>query len=446
MSRWITPARVLLIAGLLVMFMPAIDAAEYLPAPSAIELGIMQGRPVPSDNRVTLANWMSPPFNRWSLQNIPLILPTATVYRGDGPAVKLPSQKHDLGAVRFESKSGDTLSISQWLAASYTDGFIVMQNDGVVFEAYLNNMQPHTRHLSYSVSKSVIGILAGIMVEQGDLNLSRKVEDYVPELEHSGFGGYTVRELLDMQVAIEWNEDYSDPGSPWRRWKYSIGWTPLTVNSDELPEGNYNFLPTLQRDMDWSGGFKYVSPTAEVVGWILERAGGRPLADLLSRRLWMPLGGEHDAYITVDREFAPSAAGGFGATLRDLARFGQMVLNEGQFNGKTIVSEDWIADIRFNGDNSAWRNGQYRGFWNPKGAYRSFWYVSGDADGSFEALGIHGQRLYINPKEDLVVVRLSSYPEAVSRDDYDLSSRAIAAIVLSLQGRSHRSEAAEKIF
>jgi len=422
-----------LITGLLILFALSVSVAENVAAPTATELGIMQGRPVPRDNRVTLANWMTPPFNRWSLLHIPQILPTATVYRGAGPIAELPSRKRDLGAIRFVSASGKTLSISEWLTTSYTDGFIVLQNGRIVFEAYLNNMRPRTRHLSYSISKSVIGILAGILVDDGDLDLTRNVEEYVPELQNSGFAAYTARDLLDMLAAIDWSEDYADPNSSWRRWKDSIGWTPSAEDASNGPQGNYNFLPTLRRDPTWPGGFKYVSPSAEVVGWVLERAGGMPLAELLSRKLWIPLGGERDAFITTDGSFAPAAAGGFGATLRDLARFGQMTLNNGTFNGQRIVASEWIADIRFNGSNTAWRSGQYRGYWNPDGAYRSFWYVTGDVDGSFEALGIHGQRLHINPARNLIIVRLSSYPEAVSREDYDLNSKAIAAIGLALQ-------------
>ncbi len=423
----------LLIMCCIVLYAPPVLAVEYLPVPTAIELGVMQGRPVPQDNRVTLANWMSPPFSRWSLQNIPQILPTAVVYRGDGPVAGLAMRKRDLGSLEFSVTADKTLSVAQWLAMSYTDGFIVLQNGETVFEAYLNSMRPGTRHLTYSISKSVMGILAGILVDDGDLDVTRKVEDYVPELQSSGFAGYTVRELLDMQAAVEWGEDYTDPAGSWRRWKDSIGWTPVVGDAADTPEGNYSFLPTLQPDSEWSGGFKYVSPTAEAVGWVLGRAGRMPLAELLSRKLWAPLGGERDAFITTDRSFAPAASAGFGATLRDLARFGQMVLNEGVFNGRRIVSQDWIRDIRFNGSNEAWRNGQYRGHWNPNGAYRSFWYVAGDEDGSIEGLGIHGQRLYINPALKLVVVRMSSYPDAVSREGYELTSKAISAIQLALQ-------------
>ncbi len=419
-----------LIAGVLSLLALASGAVEYAPtpAPTALALGIMQGRPVPADKRVTLANWMSPPFNRWSLQHVSQILPVATVYRGDGPVAPLPERSRDLASLRFEAAPGETLTIGQWLAASCTDGFIVLQDGAIVFEAYLNDMQPQTPHLSYSVSKSVVGILAGILAEAGALDPARSVEYYVPELKGSGFAGYRVRDLLDMLAAIDWDENYTDPDGSWRRWKDAIGWTPAAGDAAALPDGNYGFLPTLRRDPDWPGGFKYVSPSAEVLGWVLERAGGMPLAELMSRKLWIPLGAQGDAFFTTDRAFAPAAAGGLGATLRDLARFGQMVLNAGRFNGRQIVSREWIADIRFNGNREAWRTGQYRGFWNPAGAYRSLWYVAGDAGGSFEAIGIHGQRLYINPALNMVVVRLASAPEPVSRKDYDLSSRAIAAI------------------
>jgi CubicO group peptidase (beta-lactamase class C family) len=427
-SRHRLPACLL---GLLAL--PAL-AADYAPAPTAAELGIMQGRPVPEANRVTLANWMSPPFNRWSLQHLPQILPTATVYRGNAPVAELPVRTRDVASLRFEVAPGRTLSIGAWLAASYTDGFIVVHDGTVIFEAYLNGLRPEIQHLAYSISKSVIGILAGIMAGDGTLVVTRQVEDYVPELRASGFAGYSVRKLLDMQAAIAWQEDYDDPDGSWRRWKNAIGWTPAADARHE-PEGNYGFLPTLQRDAGWPGGFKYVSPTAEVLGWVLERAGRRPLAELLSEKLWIPLGAEHDAYLTTDRSYAAAAAGGFGATLRDLARFGQMVLNEGRFNGHQVVAGRWIADTRFNGSNRAWRTGQYRGYWNPDGAYRNLWYVSGDADGSLEAIGIYGQRLYLNPARRLVIVRLSSAPDPVSRTDYDLSSRAIAAIGIGLAPR-----------
>lgn len=116
---------------------PPARTADYPPAPTAMQLGIMQGRPVPEGKRVTLANWMSAPFNRWSLQHIPQLLPTATVYRGNEPAVALPVRRRDLDSLQFEAAPGRMLSIAEWLATSYTDGFIVVQDGRIVYEAYL---------------------------------------------------------------------------------------------------------------------------------------------------------------------------------------------------------------------------------------------------------------------------------------------------------------------
>lgn len=396
---------------------------------------------------------MQPPFNRWSLQHVPQILPTAVVRRDDRPLSALPRDIRDLGAVRFTSATDRDQSISEWLDTSHTDGFIVLQDGRIVFEAYRNGMGAHTRHLSFSITKSIIGVLVGILVDGGRLDPARDVVDYVPELRDSGFAGYTVRALLDMQAAIDWHEDYADPGGAWRRWKIAIGWLPDEGFTGDGVVGNFGFLPTLRRDLAGdqagdqagSGRFRYVSPVAEVVGWALERAGGAPLAELLSRKLWAPLGAAHDAYITTDRSGASAAAGGFGATLRDLARFGQMVLDDGRAGGHRVVSREWIADIRCNGDNAAWRGGQYRGYWNPDGAYRSFWYVSGDADGSFEGIGIHGQRLIVNPAKRRVIVRLSSYPDAVSRADYDLGSRAVAALGAALDTQFDGASSADRV-
>lgn len=390
------------------------------------------GAAAPAGTTITRANWLVPPFNRWSLQHVPELLPTVAVPRGVGPVSPLPPSGRPLGELRFEPAPGQTATLAQWLAESYTDGFIVLHEGRVVHETYLNGFGPAVPHLTFSISKSIVGILAGVLADEGALALAHAVERYVPELGTSGFAGYTVRDLLDMRAAIDWREDYGDPRGPWRRWKDAIGWTLSADGATEAAVvGNYRFLPTLQRDPAGGSAFRYVSPTAEAAGWALERAGGQPLARLLAERLWAPLGAEQDAYFTTDPSSAVSAAGGFGATLRDLARVGQLVLDEGEIDGRRLVSRSWIRDISRHGSNAAWRNGQYRGYWNPDGAYRSFWYVTGDAHGSIEAIGIHGQRLHVDPARRLVVVRLASHPQASSRADYEACSRAIAAIALT---------------
>jgi CubicO group peptidase (beta-lactamase class C family) len=147
-----------------------------------------------------------------------------------------------------------------------------------------------------------------------------------------------------------------------------------------------------------------------MLGWILERAGNMPYGRLLTELIWQKLGAEADAHVTVDRLGAARAAGGICVTLRDLARFGEMVRNFGRANDRQIAPRSWIEDILTNGDQRAWLATGTAAKFLPNGRYRSQWYVIGNASGAYCAIGIHGQWLYVDPKAEMVITKLSSQP------------------------------------
>ncbi len=199
----------------------------------------MTGSPPPSGpplsapgQPVTLENWLSPPFNRWSFQHVRELIPTARISRGDGPPWPLPSGPGgDLEDLRFPVEPGElapdgTLTVGELLSRTYTDGFLVIQRGRVVAERYFNGLRPDVPHLLMSVSKSVTGLVAGALATAGHLDVTAPAEAVVPELRGTSFAGATVRDLLDMRAGTRFREDYEDPQAQIAVSDRVYGWAP----------------------------------------------------------------------------------------------------------------------------------------------------------------------------------------------------------------------------
>ena len=299
---------------------------------TAAELALMQGTPPPADRLVTLANWQEGPFNRWAFQHVSEVVPCAVLGRGDGPVLPLPHALEDLDPL-----------LDGFLERTYTDGFIVLRDGRIVYERYCNGLTDRTPHLLQSVSKSFASALVGSLVERGLVELERPARDYVPELWSSGFGDATVGQLLDMSASIVFSEEYADPSSEVQAQDRAAGWRPRHPGD---PENSYAFLCSLRKDGEHGRTFQYCSASTDALAWVLERASGRRYADLLATELWQRLGAEHDAWITVDSAGFGFANGGMCVTLRDLARFGHLMLNGGGVNGVRITPSSWVAHSR----------------------------------------------------------------------------------------------------
>lgn len=424
-----------LLVTLIVLSGPAapsvrIQAAE--PPKTAAELGIMQGSP--PTKLIDISKWDKGPYNRWTFQHISEIIPTANISRGSGAPTKLPRAARNVSGVIFKTMDGKKMSVKEMLDTTYTDGFMVLEDGKVVFEKYYNGMKPGTRHLLMSVSKSVTGILAGILVTDGHLNPDAKVVQYIPELKKSpGFAGATVREVLDMTTSIVFSEDYDDPKAEVVSHEEATGWRARTPLAEK---GLYAFAQTIRKNKREHGElFHYASINTDVLGWLIERASGKRYVDFMSEAIWSKLGAEHDAQLSVDYRGSAVANGGFCITLRDLARFGQMVLDNGRYNGQQIVPSDWINDIRFNGRNSAWKPTKYGKIW-PDGFYRNQWYVTKDDQSSFFAVGVNGQHIWINPTTRVVIVKFSSYPKSADVESTLVTWSGMDAIARSLGGKN----------
>ena len=401
----------------------------------------MQTSEVEPERRVSLANWTEGAPVRWSFQHACQMVPAAEIHRGYGKPSVFKESRLDLNGLSFTSYQDQELTIEQMLAQTYTDGFLVLHQGKLVDEQYFNDMQPHTKHLLQSVTKSLMGILAGILMEKKQLNPDKLVEDYVPELGHSGYGDATVRQVLDMTTSILYQENYGVV-SELTMHEASAGWRPRTGQLEGLPESQALFLQSLRKEPGRKHGerFSYISCNTDVLGWVMERATGRRLPDLFSEEIWSKLGAEENAHMLVDSWGLSAASGGLNVTLRDLARFGQMLLQGGAYNGHQFFNNTVIEDIRTNGSRNLWRRGEGSGlsYLMPKGSYRNQWWVTDFESGAFYAAGIHGQHLYIAPEAEVVIAKMSSQPNAITPEYTQNTLYGFEAIVKHLAARSGR--------
>lgn len=393
---------------------------------TAAELGLMAGSPPQADSRVTVRSWQEGPNNRWAFQHVSELVPSAVLGRGEGPVLELPRAERDLGDIPLADLACGATSLDTFLRASATDGFIVLHQGSIVYERYLNGMRPDTRHVLMSVSKSMCGMLAGRFVESGALDLDARTTVYVPELWSSAYADATISQLLDMTASVEFDEDYDSPHSHVQAQDRVAGWRPRRL--DDAADG-YSFLRSLLGGPGHGRSFQYCSATTDVIAWVLERATGRRYTELLTSHLWTQLGAEHDALVTVDSSGFAFANGGVSTSLRDLARFGLLVLRGGTMGPHSIASDAWVARTRAGGDVRVMQGTDFARAY-PRGSYRNQWWVIDDA--CLYGTGIYGQFVWLDLAADAVIVKLSSLPEALDlpivRDHHIAFRRLTAAL------------------
>jgi CubicO group peptidase (beta-lactamase class C family) len=398
---------------------------------TAADLGLMQGTPPPVGRLVTLANWQEPPFNRWAFMHVRDLIPTARIRRGEGPARRLPRAERDLSRLRLRVQ-GRLISVDRFLEETYTDGFLVLHRGRVVTERYLNGLLPDTTHLLMSVSKSLTSSVCGVLVGGELLSPDAFVTEMLPELAGTSFEGCTVRHLLDMRAGTRFDENYDDPRADVRVYEQIYGWRPRTHR--RLPGDACAYFASLRNDGPHGGVFRYRSILTDVLAWVMERVSGLRFAELVSRELWQPMGAEFDAEITVDGHGNPMADGGVCCTLRDLARFGQLVLDGGQRGDRCIVPSAWMRDtLTPDADTVAAFAASEDAHEFPRGAfYRNQWWVIDPTGPIFEAAGINGQMVFVHAPARVVVAKLSTWPEAWTPERSITTWRACVALAEEL--------------
>lgn len=396
------------VAGLLLATLVAMPGARAEPVKAE---DLMRGFPPPPDAVVTAALWRTPPYNVWAFQNVERIVPTRTLFRGHGPASSLPAAgKRAVDRYRRAMAQGG-FDLPAYIKANHVDAYLVMKGGRIVDEHYGNGQQPETRHIMMSVGKSYLGTVAALLVEEGTLDENQLAGNYVPELRGSAYGDATVRQVMDMLVAVEYSEAMDDPYSDVNQFLYvaRLGSPPPGVT---VKPGLYDFVRALKKKGEHGQTYQYVTATSEALAWIVARATGKSWADHLEERIFQKLRPERDAFVIVDAIGTQTGAGGLAFTLRDVGRFAQMLANNGRFNGQQILPERVVARIRAGGNPGHWHSYPWETGVN---SYTSQWYVDTSAH-IVRAMGIHGQLIEIDYDNDQVVVVQSSWPSAAPPD------------------------------
>jgi CubicO group peptidase (beta-lactamase class C family) len=330
-----------------------------------------------------------------------------------------------IAKVMFETLNGELISFEESLDLAKADGIIVLHKGKIVFERYYGFLEPDGTHAVMSVSKTLTGTLGAVLVAEGILDENKKVSYYVEELSGSAFGSATIRELLDMTTALDYDENYNNPNS--RIWEFSQAGTPYPKPEDYTGAKSYReFLQTVKQNGKHGQKFAYKTINTDALAWVITKVCDKPLADLISERFFKPMGAHIEGYYQLDATGTEFAGGGFNAALRDLAAFGEMIRNDGFFNGKQIIPQGLMRDIIENSNANKFDKDSYpllKGW-----AYRNMWWVMKNSDQAFCARGVHGQVIYINPVAETVIVRLASHPEASNSVNDPFSLPAYQAV------------------
>ncbi len=392
------------------------NAQETLTAEQSnpIKMGWMQGFPPPKDKIISAidGSFFRFPAMRYSVCHMRQFMPTTEVKAADTNLFELPVKLDpSIDAVTFLPwNSTERITWQESLAKNYTDGILVLHKGTVVYEKYFGALKPNGVHAAMSVSKTFTGTLGALLIEEGLLDENKTGADYIPELKNSAFGDATIRQILDMTTGLKYSEDYSDPNA--EIWSFSAAGNPFPKPpSYSGPTNYYDYLVTVQKEGEHGELFGYKTINTDVMGWIISRVTGKSIPELLSERIWKPLGTHVDGYFQVDGAGIAFAGGGFSANMRDMALFGEMIRNMGKFNNQQILPTSLINDIKKGGNRDAFNQSVY-GMSLKNWSYRNMWWITHNAHGAFAARGVYGQTIYVDPVAEMVIVRFASHPEA----------------------------------
>jgi CubicO group peptidase (beta-lactamase class C family) len=370
-----------------------------------------------ADMRQMLDGAMPPDIEVATFENSELLYPSNTVMRG-GDVRPLMLGAHQIKSVHFES-AGKNYDLVDYLADNRVAGLLVLKNGQIALEDYELGAGQQTRWASFSMAKSVSSTLIGIALQQGLISsLDDLVTRYIPMLAGSAYEGVRIRNILQMASGVKWDETYTDPNSDCRKL--------MEAQLNFKPGASMAYMRTLTRAGAPGSIWNYNSGEANMAGAVIEGATGKPLATYLSETLWSRLGMERDATWWTESPGGMGLSGvGISATLRDYGRFALFVQNDGALDGQRTVPAGWFQQA-----------GSAHVIGDKQVDYGYLWWPMPAGDpihaGAFEARGIFGQYMYINPQEKLVIVVLSARPKPTGATVLN-DSAFFAAVARSLR-------------
>ncbi|WP_019530079.1 serine hydrolase domain-containing protein [Dasania marina] len=318
------------------------------------------------------------------------LFPTRRISKGQYTR-PLPFSDQQLSNFVFQAK-GNQYDLYDYISRNRVAGLMVLKHNEIVLEHHELGNTEETRWMSMSMAKSISTTMVGIAIKQGYISsIDDALTVYLPELEQSTYGDVSIRQLLQMTSGAQWNEDHTNPHSERR--------DVLELQISQQPGAILRYMAQLPKVAEPGARWNYSTGETQVVGALLYAATGKYLADYLSETVWSKLGMESDAYWWLESPEGLEVAGsGISATLRDYARFGLFIMNNGIVNGEQLLPDNWVKEATtpcsVNGDSIP---------------YGYMWWAVPDANnnynsGAFSARGIFGQRIYINQAKGIVIV------------------------------------------
>jgi CubicO group peptidase (beta-lactamase class C family) len=340
------------------------------------------------------------------------IFPSHPIARGTSPRV-LPTGM-PLAAL---SDTASARSLSEFMASQGVAGVLVLKDGAIRLERYALGASPTSKWTSFSVAKSLTAMLVGAAIRDGAIaGLDANITEYIRDLRGTAYDGVTVRHLLTMTSGVAWNEDYNDPNSDIRRF---TRYTPVPGL-----DANVGFVRTLRRDAPPGTRWVYKTPETNLLGVLVLEATGKPLATYLSEKIWGPYGMERDATWLVDHIGHEQGGCCLQATLRDFGRIGQFMLDGARVNGQSIVPAGWV--------DAATRTQQVTGVSGLGYGYQ-WWTRDG---GRFEARGLYGQLIHVDPARRMVIVVVGSWADVTSGDSDRLQQLFVSSVAAAIDAEA----------
>jgi CubicO group peptidase (beta-lactamase class C family) len=339
---------------------------------------------------------LNPEINSFTFREAKDVFEYRDVRAGDGVWELARADGFAMPSIEF---GGETRDYARFAEDTFTNALLVLKDGQIVFEDYRNRMTPETRHVAFSMSKTITAMLAGLALERGEIDsLDDPATKYLPQLAGTGYDGVTIRQILQMRSGVDYQERYDFGDNP--SFAGRLHEQAIVLNRMRFAEGA---LETTRANAPGST-FNYSTLDTMVLGWLLEEATGETLEAQMEQRIWQPLGAEAGGFWLAD---GPPGAGralngmGFNATLRDFARLGQLMLDGGMRGETRVLPEGWV--------------GQMAAMMPTGGPLPGYGFQTWQVDeepGAFAAVGLAGQLIYVHPESRTVIVKLSHYPPA----------------------------------
>lgn len=302
----------------------------------------------PSKNNVTKKNWLDDPYLRWSYTHMKEFTLINDVKNNPDQIARFPSALQNLDDFAVQRRFGSATPLKELLDDNKTDAFVVVHNGQLVYERYFNGYNESEPHGMASLAKVFTGAIIQSLAEENRIDLEKTADTYIKELKNTPFGKATLQQLMDMQVSVEYpTHGYEHPALENQDAQLYLASNILPRDKNyDGPMKIYDMLQEAKETAPPGSVFSYNNGSTETLAWIIRTITGKSLAENVSERIWSQIGMEENAYYVTDETKIEQASAGLNATARDMARFGQLLLNNGEYNGKQILPSSITEDIK----------------------------------------------------------------------------------------------------